>query len=56
MSWFKTWAGIIALVLALLLGVWQTCTFLYLRNDLRGWLIQHGGSDGTTPPPPPPAF
>lgn len=50
------WRFWLLLFLFLLLGTWQTCTYFYLRDDLRNWLTQHGGSDGTTPPPPPPAF
>jgi hypothetical protein len=52
-NWFK--ANWVLLLLFLLVFVWQTCTWLYLRNDLSGWLEDHGG-DGNTPPKPPPRF
>jgi hypothetical protein len=56
-SWFQNnWKWLVLFVLFLLLGLWQTCTYFYLRDDLGGWLNEHGGGDGTTPPKPPPRF
>ena len=49
---FATWALVIVV---LLLGIWQYCTWRYLRDDLSAWLKDHGG-DGQYPPPPPPKF